>query len=172
MPNDENSPRGFYVVAYRTSSSHKCNIVTSANCAEADLAFLMAYAHIWAESFLQIQHQCYSFPSMSQWYYQRTSISLLFSTIATFIVVNYYGYMEVLWEKKVTARARRHGECDIIKSTLISSTTQTTKAGVLCKTSKWWRVEEVCRAVNAALKHSWLALVSCHNKQDPYHQSC
>ena len=27
-PHGENSPRGFYVVAYRTSSSHKCNIVT------------------------------------------------------------------------------------------------------------------------------------------------
>ena len=40
----------FYVVAYRMASSHKCNIITSANCAEADLAFLMAYDHIWAES--------------------------------------------------------------------------------------------------------------------------
>ena len=44
------SPDGFYVVVHGMSSSHKCNIVTSANCAEADLAFLMAYAHIWAES--------------------------------------------------------------------------------------------------------------------------
>ena len=33
-----------------TSSSHKRNIVTSTNCAEADLTFVMAYAHIWAES--------------------------------------------------------------------------------------------------------------------------
>ena len=47
---DGNSPRGFYVVAHRTASSHKCNIVTNANCAEAGVTFLMAYAHIWAES--------------------------------------------------------------------------------------------------------------------------
>ena len=45
-----------------------------------------------------------------------------------------------------------------------SPTTQTTKAGHRCKTSKWGRVEEVGRAVglccsgNAALKHGWLAL--------------
>ena len=53
-----------------------------------------------------------------------------------------------------------------------SPTTQTTKAGLQCKTSKWERVEEVGRAVglccsgNAALKHGWL---SCHNKPDPYY---
>ena len=35
--------KGFYVVACRTASSHKCNIVTSASCAEASLAFLMTY---------------------------------------------------------------------------------------------------------------------------------
>ena len=38
--------------------------VTSTNCAEADLAFLMAYA-IYGQSqnhLLQIQHQRYSFP--------------------------------------------------------------------------------------------------------------
>ena len=48
MPHDENSPRGFHVVAYRIASSHKCNIVTSANCAEANLDFLMAYVHTGA----------------------------------------------------------------------------------------------------------------------------
>ena len=43
---------------------------------------------------LQIQHQCY--PVFSQ----SLSISLLFSTIAAFIVVSYCGYTEVLWKKK------------------------------------------------------------------------
>ena len=42
--------KGFNVVAYQTASSHECNIITSANCAEAGLAFLMTYAHIWAVS--------------------------------------------------------------------------------------------------------------------------
>ena len=61
LPNDENSPKDFYVVAYRMASSHKCNIVTSANCTEVDLAFLVVYAHGQSNSF-QMQHQCYSLP--------------------------------------------------------------------------------------------------------------
>ena len=53
-------------------------------------------------------------PSTRHWYCQRPSISLLFSTTAAFIVVSYYGYMEVLWKQKVAARPRRHVEWDII----------------------------------------------------------
>ena len=55
--------KGFYVVVYRSASSHKCKIVTSANCAEADLAFLMAYVYGQSpNNLLQIRHQCCSFP--------------------------------------------------------------------------------------------------------------
>ena len=60
------------------SCSHKGNIVTSTNCAEAGLAFLMAYMGRYCKFNISV----FMSPSMHHWYYQSPSISQLLSTIA------------------------------------------------------------------------------------------
>ena len=79
--------------------------LSPAQIAVADLTFLMAYAHICADSnnMLQIKHHCYSFPLYASRYYHSPSISLLFSTITVFILASYrkekksHGQSKKMW---------------------------------------------------------------------------
>ena len=80
---------------------------TNATLSPAQIAQKLTWLSSWHMPIYRVRIICCKFntsvilfPPVCHWYYQSPSISLLFSTIAAFILVSYYGYTEVQPEQE------------------------------------------------------------------------